>query len=73
MLQVTSSNRPSCEQLLSSESLLKRIELQKSEKLISNQPATLLKTIKLPRNMNEINKALPKKLKKKPVYLNIKI
>jgi hypothetical protein len=67
MLQTNPNNRPSCDQLLSNETVVKRISLIKEGKEVVNepQPIQLLKTIKLPRNMNEINQVLPKKKKYK--------
>jgi hypothetical protein len=67
MLQTNPNNRPTCDQLLSNETVVKRISLIKEGKEVVNepQPIQLLKTIKLPRNMNEINQVLPKKKKYK--------
>ena len=65
MLQVNPSRRPSTDELLKSEILLRRtsgkVISEKIEIKPKEQPLTLLGTIKLPRNMNEINQRLPKK------------
>ena len=65
MLQVNPSRRPSTDELLKNDILMRRTSGKgKSEKVENNtkvQPLTLLGTIKLPKNMNEINQRLPKK------------
>lgn len=64
MLQVNPLKRSSTDELLKNEILLKRISGKiANEKLEikQKQPMTLLGTIKLPKNMNEINQRLPKK------------
>lgn len=69
MLQVNPINRPSCDQLLSNEVVLRHMDFNKAPN--TNVPIQMLGTIKLPRNMNEINRALPKKkMYKKPVEEN---
>ena len=64
MLQVNPSRRPSTDELLKSEILLRRtsgkVISEKIEIKPKEQPLTLLGTIKLPRNMNEISQKLPK-------------
>jgi hypothetical protein len=63
MLQTNPNNRPNCDQLLSNETVVKRITAIKEGKdIISGQhPIQMLGTIKLPKNMSEINQRLPKK------------
>lgn len=63
MLQTNPLVRPNCDQILSNETVIKRISAIREGKEILNerQPIELLNTIKLPRNMNEINQRLPKK------------
>jgi hypothetical protein len=68
MLQVNPSKRPTTDELLKNEILVKRINsLGGNIKNINDlkskieTPMTLLGTIKLPKNMNEINQRLPKK------------
>ena len=59
LLQVNPLNRPNCDQILSNSSVIKRLDYTKN--LGINDKAQLLSTIKVPRNLNEINKQLPKK------------
>ncbi len=59
MLQINPSSRPNCEQILISPSVVKRLDYTKN--LSNNEKADLLKTIKLPKNIKDINKQLPKK------------
>lgn len=65
MLQTNPSRRPTTDELLRNEILLKKITefgfLKKAENKPKTQPMNLLGTIKLPRNINEINQRLPKK------------
>lgn len=65
MLQTNPSKRPYTDELLKNEILLRRLSGKglpdKIESKSKEQPMTLLGTIKLPRNMNEINQRLPKK------------
>jgi serine/threonine protein kinase len=66
MLQVKPERRPKTEELLKHDILVKKINLlngnnEKSDlKTRIETPMTLLGTIKLPKNMSEINKRLPK-------------
>ena len=66
MLQVKPERRPKTDELLKHEILVRKINLlggnpEKSDlKTRIETPMTLLGTIKLPKNMNEINKRLPK-------------
>ena len=66
MLQVNPMKRPTTDELLKNDILIKKINnLGVSDKFENQQkietPMTLLGTIKLPKNMNEINQRLPKK------------
>lgn len=62
MLQTNPSRRLSCEELLKTEIILKKQNLIRVENNNDIEPpAQLLATIKLPRNINEINQRLPKK------------
>jgi hypothetical protein len=65
MLQVNPLKRSSTDELLKNEIILRRskgkIINEKLEIKPKAQPMTLLGTIKLPKNMNEINQRLPKK------------
>ena len=68
MLQVNPARRPTTDELLKNEILVKRINsLGGNVKDVSDikskieTPMTLLGTIKLPKNMNDINQRLPKK------------
>ena len=65
MLQVNPSRRASTDELLKNEILIKRSSglgaIEKNEVKVKKQPLTMLGTIKLPKNMNEINQNLPKK------------
>ena len=58
LLNVNPNNRPDCDGLLSNPLLIKRIDFNKNFDF--GCQGQLLKTIKLPRNMNEINQKLPK-------------
>ena len=62
--------RPSAENLLKNEIILKRIELL--GELINNndEKALLMRTIKIPKNMNQINQQMPKKNYKNNRYKN---
>lgn len=64
MLQTNPARRPSCEDLLKHDIILRRTNPNKE--IVENnvrmeQPLQLLGTIKLPKNLNEINQKLPKK------------
>jgi hypothetical protein len=65
MLQVNPLRRSSTDELLKNEIILRRctgkIINDKLDIKQKEQPMTLLGTIKLPKNMNEINQRLPKK------------
>jgi len=68
MLQVNPARRPTTDELLKNEILVKRINylggVVKDVSDIKSKietPMTLLGTIKLPKNMNDINQRLPKK------------
>ena len=65
MLQVNPLRRSSTDELLKNEIILRRctgkINNDKLDIKQKEQPMTLLGTIKLPKNMNEINQRLPKK------------
>lgn len=62
MLQTNPNRRPSCEDFLKNDIILKRLNSIKIENNSEEEPpAQLLATIKLPRNINEINQRLPKK------------
>lgn len=58
LLQTNPANRPNCETLLGNQLLLKRMDFNKNIGYGGN--AQLLGTIKLPKNMSEINQKLPK-------------
>ena len=58
LLQVNPSNRPNCEAFLSNSIVIKRMDYNKNFGYGGNNQ--LLNTIKLPRNMSEINQKLPK-------------
>lgn len=65
MLQTNPSRRPTTDELLKNEILQRRVSgkgipIEKVENK-KEQPLALLGTIKLPKNMNEINQRLPKK------------
>ena len=66
MLQVNPNRRLSSEDLLKNDIILKKQNLNKVENKNKNNnehiepPATLLATIKLPKNFAEINQRLPK-------------
>lgn len=67
MLQTNPSRRPTCEELLKNEIIIRKMN-PKKEILENNvreeqQPFQLLGTIKMPKNLNEINQKLPKKKK----------
>jgi hypothetical protein len=64
MLQTNPTKRPTCDEFLKNEILIKR--MNPTKEMLENQgkidqPLQLLGTIKLPKNMNEINQRLPKK------------
>jgi NIMA (never in mitosis gene a)-related kinase len=58
LLQVNPMNRPTCDMLLGNPIIGKRIDYNKSG--VYGAQAQLLGTIKLPRNMSDINQKLPK-------------
>jgi len=58
LLSVNPNNRPDCDSLLCNPIILKRMDFTKN--INYGCQAQLLNTIKLPRNMNEINQKLPK-------------
>jgi len=58
LLNVNPSNRPDCDSILCNSIILKRMDFNKN--IDYGCQAQLLNTIKLPRNMNEINLKLPK-------------
>ena len=58
LLQVNPMNRPTCDMFLSNPIIAKRIDYNKGG--IYGAQAQLLGTIKLPRNMSDINQKLPK-------------
>jgi hypothetical protein len=58
LLQTNPVNRPNCESVLSNPFVLKRMDYNKNIGYGGNNQ--LLNTIKLPRNMSEINQKLPK-------------
>lgn len=57
MLQVNPSNRPNCDQILNNQMIIKRMDYGKNS---GKAQYNLIGTIKMPRNMNEINQKLPK-------------
>ena len=59
MLQVNPINRLSCENILKNTLVVKRMEILNCSN--HNTQSSLLNTIKLPRNINDINLRLPKK------------
>ena len=59
LLQVKPSSRPNCDEILSNPSIIKRMDYTKN--LGMNEKAQLLSTIKVPKNMKDINSQLPKK------------
>ena len=71
LLVVDAKNRMNTEQIINSEIVQKKINSSKNEIIFDivekgkNNSANLIKTIKLPRNLNDINRALPKKRYKK--------
>ena len=71
LLVVDPKNRMNTEQIINSEIIQKKINSSKNEIIFDivekgkNNSANLIKTIKLPRNLNDINRALPKKRYKK--------
>lgn len=67
MLQTNPNNRLNCEQILNHDIVVKKMLSIKEgkESIPEQQPIQLINTIKLPRNMNEINQRLPKKKKYK--------
>jgi len=58
LLQVNPNNRPNCDAILANPFVVKRLDYTKN--LSNNEKADLLRTIKLPRNISDINKQLPK-------------
>jgi NIMA (never in mitosis gene a)-related kinase len=64
LLQVNPSNRPDCDTILSNEIVQRKLQTMKKPMNIDvGEKPQLLCTIKLPKNMNEINKNLPKNKK----------
>ena len=66
MLQVNPTRRPSTDELLKNEILIRKTSGYGTNDRVDlnpriETPLTLLGTIKLPKNMNEINQRLPKK------------
>lgn len=64
MLQTNPARRPSCEELLKNDIILRRTNPTKEigdNNVRVEQPLQLLGTIKLPKNLNDINQKLPKK------------
>lgn len=59
MIQVNPNNRPTCDDILTNASVVKRLDYTKN--LTFNEKSDLLKTIKVPKNIKEINKQLPKR------------
>jgi NIMA (never in mitosis gene a)-related kinase len=57
LLQVNPSNRPSCDQILNNPMIIKRMDYGKNS---GKAQINMIGTIKMPRNMSEINKQLPK-------------
>lgn len=57
LLQTNPTNRPNCDSFLGNSLIIKRMDFDKN---VGSGPAQLLGTIKLPRNMSEINGKLPK-------------
>ena len=57
ILQVNPNNRPNCDQVLNNPLVVKRLDFGKN---FGKAQVNLIGTIKMPRNMNEINKNLPK-------------
>jgi NIMA (never in mitosis gene a)-related kinase len=62
LLQVNPSNRPDCDMILAHD-IIQRKFLSMKKNVETGEKPQLLCTIKLPRNMNEINKNLPKSKK----------
>lgn len=62
LLQVNPANRLNCDQILSHDIILKHMKVDTGDIYSEeNTKFALLNTIKLPKNMNEINQRLPKK------------
>ena len=64
MLQTNPAKRPSTDEFLNNEIIQRKTNSKGSFNHVNEpkqSPLTLLGTIKLPRNMNEINSRLPKK------------
>lgn len=63
LLQTNPNNRISCDQILNHEIVQRKISEIKNKDFISENQAAcgLLGTIKMPRNISEINQKLPKK------------
>jgi NIMA (never in mitosis gene a)-related kinase len=57
ILQVNPNNRPNCDQVLNNPLVVKRLDFGKNA---GKAQVNLIGTIKMPRNMNEINKIIPK-------------
>ena len=63
MLQVNPINRLNCEEILKNQIVVKRMEILNNNTSSYNSGINsnyLLNTIKLPRNINDINQRLPK-------------
>lgn len=58
LLQVQTNKRLNCDEILSHPSIIKRMDFTKN--LGMNEKAMLLSTIKVPKNISDINKQLPK-------------
>jgi NIMA (never in mitosis gene a)-related kinase len=63
LLQVNPMNRPTCEQILNNEIVIKHKYCIKGDANEVVEKTNMLCTIKYPKNMNEINSRLPKKKK----------
>lgn len=63
ILEVNPLKRPTCGELLGSEVIIKKIKEEGVVDVVkdNSKKAELMKTIKMPRNLKEINKALPMK------------
>jgi NIMA (never in mitosis gene a)-related kinase len=57
LLQVNPSNRPNCDQILNNSMIIKRMDYGKNS---GKAQYNLIGTIKMPRNLSEINQKLPK-------------
>ena len=57
ILQVNPNNRPNCDQVLNNPLVVKRMDIGKN---LGKAQVNLIGTIKMPRNLSEINQKLPK-------------